>query len=762
MLVSYDWIQDFIQEPLPPADEIARELTMRAFEVEGIEKVGKKYPGVIVGHVVRIEEHPNADRLRLIIVDLGDSEEHRIVCGASNFSEGALVPVATIGTVLPNGMEIKVATIRDVESRGMICSKAELGLEKESDGIWVLDSDAAPGTLFDEVVEGGEVETVFDIDVLPNRAHDCLSHRGIAREIAVLFGLTFTDYESDLEFSEREPSEKPETLSVLIDEPERCRRYVGVHLDGLVCKESPAWLQDRLRSIGLRPKNAVVDAANYIMFSTGQPLHAFDAAKLGQTSGSHMIQVRAGRKEESMRALDGKKYDLPEESTVIADASADGIALALGGVIGGEDSAVSDKTTEVILEAANFDPVLTRKTSQALKLATDSSKRFENEISPVLAPMAMNALIVLLKDIAGTDNTAVRSVVDRYPDPVQQQSVSVTADKVNRLLGTEVTEKDIVDVLTRLSFQVEKGNDALSVTPPLDRLDVTTVPDVIEEVGRIYGYETITEVAPPSRDGDVPIHERFYWLNVIRDELVKVGFSEVMTYALRKKGELEIENPLAEDKAFVRNTLVDGVAQALEHNERYTDLLGISEVALFEIGNVYRDEEERTMLSLAASPTKRSAYKTQEILDRARVALTDTLGVEVVLPKDVPVVEINIDKILEKLPAPGTYDNLTDLSGDITYLSSSVYPYMLRDVALWVPKSVSKSDVEKVLLEETGKLLVNHYLFDEYEPVEGGEKSYAFRFVFQSFEKTLSDEEVNVIMDSVYKALDAKKGWKTR
>ncbi|MEX1087247.1 MAG: phenylalanine--tRNA ligase subunit beta, partial [Candidatus Paceibacterota bacterium] len=244
MLVSYDWIQDFIQEPLPPADEIARELTMRAFEVEGIEKVGKKYPGVIVGHVVRIEEHPNADRLRLIIVDLGDSEEHRIVCGASNFSEGALVPVATIGTVLPNGMEIKVATIRDVESRGMICSKAELGLEKESDGIWVLDSDAAPGTLFDEVVEGGEVETVFDIDVLPNRAHDCLSHRGIAREIAVLFGLTFTDYESDLEFSEREPSEKPETLSVLIDEPERCRRYVGVHLDGLVCKESPAWLQD--------------------------------------------------------------------------------------------------------------------------------------------------------------------------------------------------------------------------------------------------------------------------------------------------------------------------------------------------------------------------------------------------------------------------------------------------------------------------------------------------------------------------------------
>ncbi|MEX0930616.1 MAG: phenylalanine--tRNA ligase subunit beta [Candidatus Paceibacterota bacterium] len=753
MKVHYDWLQDFIKEPLPSAKDVARELTMRAFEVEGIEKTGRKYPGVVVGTVLCIEKHPNADRVRMVFVDLGTDDEHQIICGAWNFEEGAAVAVATVGTLLPNGMEIKAAEIRGVESRGMICSKAELALEEKSDGIWVLETDALPGTLLDEIVDDGGVETVLDVDVLPNRAHDCLSHRGIAREIAALFNLTFQNHESDLPESAGE-----KTLSVEIQDAERCRRYIGAHLSGLVVKESPEWLQARLRAIGLRPKNTIVDATNYIMFALGQPLHAFDANKLQKKDGAYSIAVRAAQKGESIAALDDETYELTEEATVIADGAADSKAIAVGGVIGGADSAVRESTTEVILEAANFDPVLTRKTSQALKLATDSSKRFENEISPDLAPMAMNAVIVLLKDIAGNEDTRVHSIADVYPSPYELRAVSVSLASVNGLLGTTITETDLTDALARISFQVEKQGDVFLVTPPSDRLDIQSVPDVIEEIGRIYGFDTLPAELPPAREGITSINTRFYWFNSIRDVLVQNGFSEVMTYALVNTGELEIENPLASDKAFVRSDLASGVSQALEQNKRYTDLLGISDVNLFEIGNVYREGEERTLLCLASTDPK--------MLTKAQTALQEKFqekfGAGLSFDADQQVVEIELGSAPGELKESDSYSGLADLAGDIRYRPASVYPYVLRDVALWVPKSVGVEEAEKVLLEQTGDLLVNHYLFDEYEPKEGENKSYAFRLVFQSFEKTLSDEEVNVIMGSVYKALDAKEGWETR
>ncbi|MEX1027149.1 MAG: phenylalanine--tRNA ligase subunit beta [Candidatus Paceibacterota bacterium] len=754
MKVHYDWLQDFITEPLPSAKELAHELTMRAFEVEGVEKVGKKYPGVVVGKVVRVEEHPNADRLRVAFVDIGWGEDQQIVCGSSNLEEGQFVPVATIGTSLPGGIEISQATLRGVDSFGMICGADELGRGEKSDGIWVLETDAAPGTLLDEIVEGGGAETVFDIDVLPNRAHDCLSHRGVAREIAALFGLTFTEYESSLEFSEKESSETPETLSVSIEEPKRCRRYVGVHLTGLVVQESPEWLRARLRAIGLRPKNAIVDATNYIMFTIGQPLHAFDAARLKKKDDTYSIHVRAAKTGESLRALDEETYALPAEATVIADAHNNSTPIAVAGVIGGEASAVSESTTEVILEAATFDPVLTRTTSQALKLATDSSKRFENEISPELAVMAMNALVALLKDIAGGSDTRVHSVVDLYPAPSDRQNISLSLDDVNALLGTTLTEHDVVDALTRLSFQIEKQDGTFSVTPPPDRLDVTIAPDVIEEVGRVYGYDALSEQLPPAREGSAPINTRFYWLNLIRDVLIENGFSEVMTYAFHNTGELEIQNPLASDKAFVRSDLMTGVSQAREQNQRYKDLLGIAEVKIFEIGNVYREGSERTALCIVSSDTK--------AVEQVQGVLEEKLGYELTVTAGEHGVELELDGMLEALPEPSSYSDLADLSGDVRYTPPSMYPYVLRDVAVWVPKECTQKEVEQVMLAQTGELLVNHYLFDEYEPAEGSEKSYAFRLVFQSVEKTLSDEEVNIVMDEVYKALDAKEGWKTR
>lgn len=756
MLISYSWLQDFIKEPLPAPEELADKLLMHSWEVEDIYPVGNQYPGVVVGYVQEAKKHPNADRLSLCRVDIGEEKPVEIVCGGANVATGQWVPVATVGSVLPNGVKIEAAEIRGVESRGMICSAAELGEESDSGrDIKVLEGGLRPGQLYDEVQETG-VDTVLDVDVLPNRASDCLSHRGVAREAAAVLGLTFIDYHIPTN------SEKySEQLTVDIRNSERCRRYIGAMVTGVKVKESPEWLKGRLRAVGLRPINNIVDATNYIMYATGQPLHAFDAGKFTtDPQNGYRVGVRPAEKDETIITLDDVEHPLPEEATVITDELNDSRPMAVAGVMGGKDSGVTSETTELILEAAVFDPALTRSTARRLKNVTDASKRFENRVSPVLAELAMPALIELLKDIAGGSEFAVLDQADEYPRPTQKaEPIKITPSDVNDLLGSSVSVAEIQDIMKRLRFEVSGGGNELMVRPPADRTDITRTVDVIEEVGRLYGYNKIAEQELPEPSQAPRVNPEFYWANKIRDILTDAGWSEVMTYTLREKGELEIANPLARDKAYFRSELSEGLEGALEKNSRYLDLWGSKTVRVFEIGKVYQGGRE--VLKLALGARNKNGPDTEELqkgLDMLAIQLR--LKIKRKQEQKNAVWETDLEELIKDLPTPEDHSDLKDLSENITYHSISPYPYCLRDVAVWVPEKELPDEVERVIRDNSGELLVNCYLTDTFQKEKS--ISYCFRLVFQSHERTLRDEEVNEIMDRVYSALDDRAGWQTR
>ena len=753
MLVSYSWVQDYIREELPNAATIADALTMHSFEVEDMYSVGLRYPGIIVSRITSIQSHPNADRLSLTSVDIGGVEEHPIVCGAGNIEEGMRVPVALPGTTLPDGTAINVTRIRDVDSYGMILSKAELGLEQTSDGIYPL-AEGEPGQLFD-VVMGTGVDTIFDVDILANRASDCLSHRGMAREIAAVLGLTFIDVGAVLsEFGGN-------TLSVTIDDTERCRRYTGAHVSGISVGESPQWLKDRLTAVGQRPINNVVDATNYVMLGIGQPVHAFDADLVGDHI-HNSISVRAPEGGEQITTLDEQTHDIPADAVVIADGE-QGHPIALGGVMGGSDTAVSGETKALILEAASFSPVHVRKTAQATKTATESSKRFENEVTPALTERAIALLIEILRECNQNNELTVHSLTDTYPSPHEVPDITVTADRVAELLGTPIAADRIPTLLQPLGCSVEMHANTVTVRPPPERLDITIAEDVIEEVGRLHGFNAVTEKALPNTETPPSVSSSFATEHHIRDVLVKQGFTEVMTYALREHGEIEIADPLASDKAFYRSTLCDGLASSLNDNEKHLDLLGVTGVHIFEIGNVYKDGTERTMLGVASKPGKNETRTGEEVITNVVEVLEKELAVSFPAVTEAyhhNVYEIDLTPFYNKVETVSSPAALTQLHNDVTFTPVSPYPYVLRDVAVWVPSGTSAEDVETVIANSANKWLANRYLFDTYE--KDTATSYAFRLVFQSNERTLSDEEVNKVMDGIYEALQDRKGWEIR
>jgi len=756
MRVSYSWLQDFIKEPLPPVGDIVDALTMHSFEIEEVEEVGLRYPGIVVGTIIAINSHPNADRLQVATVDVGEKEPLQIVCGAPNIETDQLVPVAMIGTTLSNGMTITSTTIRNVQSYGMICSKAELGLEKSSDGIWSL-SEGSAGMMLDAVLDDGLFDTVIDIDVLPNRASDCLSHRGIAHEIASIFELSFQDAQEIL------ADIGGTGLSVTINDATVCRRYTGAYIQNVTVTESPQWLQDRLHACGQRPINTVVDATNYMMLHIGQPLHAFDADTFAlDDSGTRQIAVRSAHDGERITTLDGEDREISPNAIVITDAVLD-TPIALAGIMGGEKTQVTKDTKNLILEAGSFDPIQIRKTSHALKLFSDSSKRFENDITPALTERAMASLVNLLSTTANTDDTHITALIDTYPSPYSTPSISLPAKSVSTLLGVSIGVDDIRSILTRLGCDVTDTANGFTVQPPVERLDITQPVDLIEEVGRIYGYNTVTNTALPDQGIHVSQQRLHYWSHRIRDAFVSRGFSEVITYALRDSGECEIENPLAQDKRFYRSSLVPGISECVSRNQAFCDYLGTDIINVFEIGNVYFDNRERVMLAVGVAHSHGAHQKTDvsSIVADVSAELQIPLGDILNNVTDQNIIEIDITSLSEQ-SIPSDAPVRKAISTDVTVTPVSIYPYVLRDVALWVPLGTDPNEVEQIIVEHGSHLLVNHYLFDEYTPNASDQTSFAFRLVFQSHHKTLSDEEVNKIMETLYSRLQEKKGWTIR
>lgn len=599
-------------------------------------------------------------------------------------------------------------------------------------------------------------DSVIDISILPNRSHDCLSYEGMAREIGVLTGL---------EIHPRELKDIPEgetrALEISVEDSALCPRYMGRVVEGIEIKPSPEWLKTRLASIGQRSINNVVDIMNFVMFETGQPLHAFDADKLSTPE----IIVRKAKAGEKIATLDGKDITLDESVLVIADKTE---PLAIAGIKGGKKAEVTNDTKNIVIESANFAPGNIRKTSRKTGIRTDASARYENELTPEKTAGAMKYVVSLLSEHASGENFKAGKTQDVYPQPQQSFMVSVSAQEINTLLGTSFTEKDIGEILKKLRFEFAIDENRFTVTAPTERLDLRIKEDLIEEIGRVYGYEKIMPVKPLMSDFKPVVHKTTYYTDMIRRILTEESFSEVSTYAFTDAGDIEMENPIANDKKFLRRYLAGNMIKALDLNGKNAPLLGLDTIKIFEIGKVF--EKEREYLSLcigAAIPanTKKKDEMIKTILSETAQKLAEKFEVSLEEKFSGPVLTIDFDSLLQKLPESAEYEFSLNKGAEKRYKKISPYPFVLRDIAVFAPDDVKENEILEIIISESGKLLVQTKLFDVFQKtLEDGTKkiSYAFRLVFQSQEKTLSDEEVNAIMEKVTAKLNGNDGWKVR
>lgn len=567
-----------------------------------------------------------------------------------------------------------------------------------------------------ESVEGD----VLDVKVTPNRGHDCLSHRGIAKELSAILKIPI---KSDPLRAGASLKPRCSDISLYIEDSKLCARYIAGYIRGVKVGKSPEWLKRSLESIGQKSINNIVDAANYVMFNIGQPLHAFDAGQLSRKDRKYAIKVRLAKKGEMMLALDDQEYILTDSTLTIVDGNSDAV-IGIAGVKGGKPAGVTESTRDIIIESANFDGASIRKTAAALKLRTDASDRFQQVLSPELAAYGMCAAVDLIHKLAGGE---LVGFADEYPSTQTQWSVSVSISKVNSILGMTLSDNDIADVFTQLGLPFERKYSEFVISIPFERLDLTPPAggpeDLIEEVARIIGYDKIPATELPSLDsarGKPEINANFYAAEKAREELMVKGYSEVYTSVFAEEGERAVANKIGGEKPYLRTTLVDNLSEAYERNVRNKDLLGLKEVKLFEIGTVWKDGKEVVMLGSA---------------DSAGVREEPLRGIEA-----------------------ARYDNLPTSTAE-RYEPFSKYPSIVRDISLWVPRGTNSDEVGRFISNVAGTLVRRCDFFDEFK--KENQVSYAFRLVFQSSETTLTDAKVNTIMEQVYSAV-MEKGWEVR
>lgn len=591
-------------------------------------------------------------------------------------------------------------------------------------------------------VEAVGSDFVLDVKVLPDRTHDCLSHRGVAKEVAAILDIKMV---SDPLGEAPALSPKTDSVTVTIEEPALCPRYVAAHVRGVKVGPSPAWLVERLASMGQRSVNNIVDATNFVMFNMGQPLHAFDAGKLQEQNGAYSIAVRRAKEGEKMLALDGKEYAMTDAMLVIEDRYAD-ISVGLAGVKGGAPAGITEATTDIVLESANFDGVVTRRTSRALNLRTDASVRYENVISPELAGYGAQAAIELIQKLAGGE---LVGYVDEYPTKPEATRVEVSATEVNRLFGTSLTDADVEAILRRFAWTYTNDGGRFSIEVPFERLDLSIPEDVAADIGRIYGYDKIPSVVPEPLPQPTAINKRFYYMDRVRQWLIERGFSEVYTSAFALEGERQVLNKVDSDRPYLRAALWPALTAALEANFKNRDLLGVPAVRLFEIGTIWTAEGEKTALVLGTGSGKG--------VTPASAFLSDLIKeFDAKLPNDIPetpIVNLDFDSFVANAPDPLSYKELPTL-GDVRYRPFSRYPFIVRDVSMFTPAGTEPEEPFMAIGNAAGPLAVRVGMFDRFE--KEGKVSYGFRVIFQAEDRTLTDEEANAAMENVYAALKGK------
>lgn len=602
----------------------------------------------------------------------------------------------------------------------------------------------------------GEYE-VLDVKVLPDRSSDCLCHRGVAHELAALMG---TKLQKDPLREDALLEPKSEKLSVTIENTENCKRFSGALVTGVTIGPSPEWLKNALEALGQRSINNVVDATNYVMLMLGQPLHAYDADKFPHDENGWQFGVRMARDGEEVTTLSNETFTCTPKVQLITEAKT-GVPVGIAGVKGGKYAELDSNTKNIIIEAANFDSVVTRRSSQSLKLQTDASKRFENELPPALTAYGLTECVRLVQEIAGG---VCEGYVDEYTHPKTNVPVTVSHMQLESLLGVKIPKETIESILTRLGFSYEATSDGWIVTAPFERTDVTIAEDAIADVGRIFGYEHVASVVPKT----VPLVElnaRHYYSELIRDTLALEGFSEVITSSFRKKDTIELQNALASDKGCLRSSLRENIKEALDRNMPNLDLLTLRTLQIFEIGTVFeRGEGEKGVvehMELAVGVRlKQGGYTPKDdlCLTEVKTKLEVLLGTTLKTATEKGVLTMNLTELLPRLPQPTAYTPFRG-AAEMTYSPFSQYPFISRDIALWAPEGTTVDTLEVRIKSEAGELLLHMSLFDEFHKDE--KVSYAFRLVFQSFERTLTDEEAGEVMEKVTRAL-TEKGYSVR
>lgn len=617
-------------------------------------------------------------------------------------------------------------------------------------------------------VEGVETlanDTAFDLKVLPDRACYALSHRGIAYELSAITGQKSTISLANLK-SEKVPVDATEKVSVTVENKDLCKRYCARYIKNVKVETSPAWLKEKLEAVGQRSINTIVDATNFVMLDMGQPLHAFDADKV--VGGIVVRLAKAGEVCELLPEKGGtasRNIALQETDLVIAD---DLGPIAIAGVKGGMRAAVTEMTKNLIIESANFDAVSVRKTSTRLALRNDASKRFENNLTVEFAEQAMDEVSALIKKLCTT--ATVGEVTDIFSTPAKKVTLDLSPAFISARLGVEMLNSQLEEILSKLQIGFEKKGDVYTLTIPSARLDLNIPEDFVEEVGRIYGYDKIPPAIPQKVATTNPANPSAYWTERIKDALFDLGFSEVQTSSFASAGEVEVQNPLVSDKRFLRSSLTEGFSESLERNTKNVALFGSDEIRMFEVGTVFATNSEHFSLAIGFYSAKGMKKKDQfyaENIGKAFEAISTVIGKKIEVPKlsggTAVVAEINLSETIASLPAPTAWD-IKRFSGDIKYVPFSVYPFMVRDVAVFVPSTVSEKEVSAVIDSAVGPLMTRRDLFDVFtKKFDNGEEktSYAFHIVFQSNERTLVEEEVNTAMQNVSNALTAKS-WQVR
>lgn len=781
MKISYNWLKEYIDIDIS-IDELSQKITDSGIEVEEIISRLPEFNNIVLGKVESKKSHPDADKLSICEVNDG-TEIFQVICGAPNVQAGQLIPFARIGSILPNGLKIKKAKIRGVESSGMICSKEELGLEENSEGIWPLETNHQPGTDINIVLQDFN-DYILDLFITSNRP-DCLSHIGIAREIAAFTGKKVKWPSNEL--IENTSIKTADLIKIKIEDSDGCPRYAARIIKNVKIGPSPEWIVKKLEAIGLRSINNVVDVTNFVLNEVGQPLHAFDYNKITNNT----IIVKKSVKGEKFFTLDDKERLLPENTVMICD---DCRPVAIGGIMGGQNSEVSETTTDILLESAYFDPSRIIESVRGLSMMTDASQRFEKGTDFNIVIYALDRAAKLIQELAGGEISG--GIIDEYPKEIKTEIISFNPDRVNRILGSDLSTQSIMDTLSKLDFN--KTDNGISV--PSYRVDIKEEIDLIEEVARLINLDNL----PTSIFEPVYIDQAFdnkdFYINLLRNILVELGFQEIFTNSmlsskiaatLESQNPVKIINPISDDLSVMRPALLPGILTTIQYNRNRN----IDNLRIFEIGRIFRDQQNDIPLQPIHFAIALSGMRSPEFWNDKNSpvdfydikglieSLCDKLNIRSLEFKEMSTDIHYFDKamsseVLINGSNAGFFGKISanfalqfDIDNEVFYADFNLsevfkrislekkyktiakYPYIEKDLALIFENNVGAADVIKFINRQGGNLLKKVDIFDVYsgKNIGDGLKSIAFRLMFQSDERTLNDKEVDQVFRKIIK-----------